>query len=120
MEGDIMISDIKFNDDNGQGVDIDHFDISARNAEGSRRILTVNSDLVNGTVDGDINFADIAAEVRTILGESFPSLITSDAYKKYRRKSDVENKFNYHFTFAENNELTEFSNCQSQSCILSN
>lgn len=108
MEGDIMISDIKFNDDNGQGVDIDHFDISARNAEGSRRILTVNSDLVNGTVDGDINFADIAAEVRTILGESFPSLITSDAYKKYRRKSDVENKFNYHFTFAENNELTEF------------
>lgn len=75
---------------------------------------------MNGTVDGDINFADIAAEVRTILGESFPSLITSDAYKKYRRKSDVENKFNYHFTFAENNELTEFSNCQSQSCILSN
>ena len=63
---------------------------------------------MNGTVDGDINFADIAAEVRTILGESFPSLITSDAYKKYRRKSDVENKFNYHFTFAENNELTEF------------
>lgn len=108
MEGDILISDIAFSDSNGSGVRVDHLDLTARNTDDSHRIMTLNSDLVNGQIEGDINFADIAAEVRTILGESFPALINSKAFKNYRRKSKVENKFNYHFTFAENNDLTEF------------
>ncbi len=108
IEGDVMISDIKFTDNGDDGISIDHLDISARTDDDNHRTITVNSDIINGQAEGFINFADMATEIKTILGESFPSLLKNGANKPTARKSDIENKFDYNFTIAECNELTEF------------
>ena len=108
IEGNVNISDIHFIDSEGKGVNIEHLDIAAKTDDNGTRSITLDSDLMNGEVKGYINFADIASEVKTILAESFPSLIKNTKKQSYQRKSDVENKFTYNFILAENNEVTEF------------
>lgn len=110
-EGDILVSGIGFTDDDGNGITVDHFDITSRHKEDSK-YLTVNSDLINGYIDGNFNFANIVSEIKTILATSFPSLIEGDETPGNTRKNGdfPQNAFSYFFRLAESDKLTSFFN----------
>lgn len=118
-EGDIVISDIHFLDGEGKGIKIDHFDITSRQKDNSK-YLTVNSDLINGYIDGQLHVSTIVPELKSIMEVAFPSLKqeeTPDSKKlrhsMFRKQDDSElpqNDFSYFFRLAENNELTSFFN----------
>ena len=107
-EGDIVISDIRYADSNGEGVAIDHFDVTARK-KGEGKYLTVNSDLINGYVDGKVRFADLVPAAKRIVAVAMPSLLP-DQDDKWAEEETGGNDFVYYFKLAENNELTSFFN----------
>ena len=116
MEGDIIISDIRYTDADNNGLHLDHFDISSREKDGGK-YMTVNTDFLNGHIDGHINFARIVPTMKNILSTAFPSLMaelpdenTANKHKKSAEPEPAqgENVFNFSFTASENNELTEF------------
>ena len=110
MEGDIIVSDICYLDSCGNGVRIDHFDITSRTGNNGKYI-TVNSDIVNGYIDGNINFANIGRSFRNIASVAFPSLLGGEGQDdEDMENAESQNDFAYSFKFAENNELTSFFN----------
>ena len=110
MEGDIIVSDICYLDSCGNGVRIDHFDITSRTGNNGKYI-TVNSDIVNGYIDGNINFANIGRSFKNIASVAFPSLLGGEGQDdEDMENAESQNDFAYSFKFAENNELTSFFN----------
>ena len=104
-EGDIIISDLRYVDENNEGVKLSHFDITSRK-KGDSKYITLNSDLINGYIDGSVNFANMVPAVKSILSVAFPSLFES----KQSVEPVVQNDFKYYFKLAENNEVTSFFN----------
>lgn len=108
IEGDLLVSDIRFKNAEDKGVKIDHFDVTFRKKE-EGKYLTVNSDIINGYIEGKANFASLGASFNKIISGVFPALscylpkINEDSKKKA-----FPNSFNYFFQLAENNELTSF------------
>lgn len=114
MEGDIIISGIRYTDADNNGLHIDHFDLSSRKKDGGK-YMTVNTDFLNGYIDGHVNFARIVPTMKNILSTAFPSLMAELPDENATNKKPVqpdsihgENIFNFSFTASENNELTEF------------
>lgn len=109
-EGDIIISDICYTDSCGKGIKIDHFDITSRSGNNGKYI-TVNSDLVNGYVDGKLYFANIGGTFKNLASVALPSLFQKEETQETKGNTDrMQNQFVYSFKFAENNELTSFFN----------
>lgn len=108
IEGDLLVSDIRFRNEEDKGVRIDHFDVTFRKKD-EGKYLTVNSDVVNGYIEGKANFAGLGASINKIVSGVFPALscylpkINEDPKKK-----TFPNSFTYFFQLAENNELTSF------------
>lgn len=119
IEGDVVISDIRFIDEQGNGVSVDHLDITARQKK-DKKYITVNSDLINGYIDGVISAKTIVPELKSMLATSFPALKPSSADSTLATKRDRrakreelpsrQNDFSYFFRLAENDELTRFFN----------
>ena len=80
MEGDIIISDIRYTDADNNGLHLDHFDISSREKDGGK-YMTVNTDFLNGHIDGHINFARIVPTMKNIQSTAIPSLMAQLPYE---------------------------------------
>ncbi|MGM9857534.1 MAG: translocation/assembly module TamB domain-containing protein [Candidatus Limisoma sp.] len=103
-EGDIEVSNISFIDNNGEGLLFDRLQLVARTLENGKKSISINSDLLNGNIDGDIRFASIVKEVKDIVSVPLPSLIAPGE----DLASTATNNFTYSFTIEENDDLTEF------------
>ncbi len=113
-EGDIMISDVKFLDADGKGIKIDHFDVTARK-KNDGKYITINSDMLNGYVDGYVNFARLPVSFKNVVSNVLPSLFPSANPTDYQphfkdNRGAAANDFSYYLKIAENNELTSFFN----------
>lgn len=115
IEGDIMVSDIAFRDDEGNGVSVSHLDLTSRTKENNRKYMTLNSDLINGHIDGYVNFAHLVPELKEIVAVALPAIKEvpqQDPKQRSKKLSTVkatrDNNFSYFFRIAENNDITEF------------
>ena len=106
-EGDIIVSGINYTDSCGKGVTIDHLDITARQKD-EGKYFTVNSDMINGYIDGKVNFAGLKHSLKNIISVVMPSIFATEMETKTNPL--YENDFTYSFKIAENNELTDFFN----------
>ena len=114
-EGDIIISDISYIDNENKGITIDHLDLTARKLDDKQKQLTINSDVINGSVNGEINFAQIGKTFKKAARTILPALIPEEDPQKQKRNKKKKNKevqkfnnFDYHFVIANNNEIPEF------------
>lgn len=105
IEGDLLVSDIQFTDSTGNGLKMDHFDISARK-NGNKRLMTLNSDIVNGSVRGNIDLENIISDIKDILSTAFPVLFTPATDKARTRTAN--NDFSFEFRLAEDRQFCDF------------
>ena len=116
IEGDILVSNTRFTDNMGEGIKIEHFDITSRPKAEGGKYMTLNSDFVNGYIDGDVNFSNMLPEIREIAALALPSLQNDTTINVKTHSASTEtsktahNNFSYYFKLAENDELTEFFN----------
>lgn len=108
-EGEILISDLSFINANNDGINLSHLDIVAQK-KGEKKCITIDSDILNGSIDGDINFARITTSLKSILSTSFPSLLQDSIPIQETREGhpNVCNNFEYNLKIADNNTLTDF------------
>ncbi len=72
VEGDLMLSDLSFLNEENEGINIDHLDITARRKDAGK-YYTINSEILNGYIDGTTNFAGLTTSLKHIVGNVFPS-----------------------------------------------
>ena len=77
IEGDILVSNTRFTDNMGEGIKIEHFDITSRPKAEGGKYMTLNSDFVNGYIDGDVNFSNMLPEIREIAAIALPRFKTT-------------------------------------------
>ena len=107
IEGNLMISDVSFANADGEGVHLEHFDVTSRTkGEDAHRYMTINSDIITGYLEGRAKFAGIGATFGQIVGKVFPTLAESFPLPKEASKSI--NKFNYSLQIAANEEIPAF------------
>lgn len=108
--GNIDINALTFIDDNDEGIHIDHIGIEAVNTD-SIQYINLRSDLVEGSIAGQYDFASVVSTSRDILSHVFPvffgNKVLHDAPDKPREKKRYNN-FSYNFTIKDNNQLVEF------------
>ncbi len=93
-------------DETKTGLHLDHIDIEVDNAATPQHIA-INSDLIEGRIEGSYSFASLASSCRDILSQQFPILDNTD------EKADdtiTNNDFSFNFTILDNNALTDFIN----------
>lgn len=108
VEGDLMLSDLSFMNEENEGINIDHLDITARQKDAGK-YYTINSEILNGYIDGTTNFAGLTTSLKHIVGNIFPSLADYIPANE-KAKSGNQNDFVYHFQIAENEKLLKFFN----------
>lgn len=111
----LSVNGFKFINAVNEGIVIDNINIEVDNATYPQHI-SLNSDLIDGRIEGEYRLATIVTEVKEILARSFPdvfnrqeTVLTDDK----RNNTDITghyNKFEYNFTIKDNNELTDFFN----------
>ena len=108
VEGDLMLSDLSFTNEENEGINIDHFDITARQKDAGK-YYTINSEIGNGYIDGTTNFAGLTTSFKHIVGNIFPSLADFIPAND-KAKSNSLNDFVFFLQIAENEELLKFFN----------
>lgn len=72
-DGSVSFSDMKFSSDGQQGINIDNFTVISSSRELPRQI-EIQSDFINGTVEGDFTFKTLTADLADIFYRVFPAL----------------------------------------------
>ena len=110
------VSGLNFINDNpdATNLQLDHIDIEVDNATSPQHIA-INSDLIEGRVDGSYSVATLANSCIDILANSFPIITQQQEQatnKKSKKKAEVHknNNFDFAFTVKDNNALTDFLN----------
>lgn len=111
----LSVNGFKFINAVNEGIVIDNINIEIDNATYPQHI-SLNSDLIDGRIEGEYRLATIVTEVKEILARSFPNVFNrqeTDLTDDKRNNTGIAghyNKFEYNFTIKDNNELTDFFN----------
>lgn len=76
--GDVRVDDFTFATDQGKGICLDRLSLTSH-AVGDGRDITLRSDWLDGDISGRFKVAELAAEIRGMLAEALPSLVTAPA-----------------------------------------
>ncbi len=107
--GTISLSDIAFVDTDGAGINIDRIELEAINTD-SLQYINLRSDIIEGAIVGQYDFATLASTAKDILSHTFPVFFGGEVqHSDAKTKNDTRiNNFSYNFVVKENNELTDF------------
>lgn len=99
--GRVLIEDFKYVDEDETGIVLDEFEVVADNTNLPYRI-DVNSDVINGTLEGEYNLKSVVPALKNIISLVFPAL-----FEKSEDKSPdtiLKNDFEYTFNIENNDE----------------
>lgn len=98
-DGWLRITNLNYINDQGKGVALDMIDIEASNSTKPQRI-TIDSDVIEGSIEGAYRFATIGKTARSILAEFIPAIVG-----KEEEMTDATDDFSFNFTIKDNNNL---------------
>ncbi len=104
LSGEVRLLDMTLNHPNKPELNLDHLILKA-STDSVGRILTLDSDWMNGSVKGNFKFDHLAGEIKSMLSKVFPSLLHSPANAE-GFSSDVS----FSFMIQPDNTLPEFLN----------
>ncbi len=107
--GTITLSDIAFVNTENEGVNISRIALEATNSD-SLQYINLRSDIIEGALVGQYNFATLATSARDILSHTFPVFFNGEVlHSDIEEQTDQRiNNFSYNFVLKENNQLTDF------------
>lgn len=107
MEGYIDMRDIDFRNSTGEGVGMKQLCLT-RAVKNSPQTVEIESDYINGTMQGSLHPSTLMADLREIAGGVFPALDLGTRGSRHADDSTCANDFRYEFTIAEAEELSKF------------
>ena len=111
IDGYVDIKDLTFLNNENAGLKIDHIGLQANNAV-SPNIISLESDFINGELQGVISPWSIVPEVKEMLSHVMPSLFSGKDELKVIPADDgrSHNAFNFDFSIDNAEKLTKFFN----------
>ncbi len=103
ITGTVNISDFAFSGQEQRNIQISDITLTANNDD-DQRTITLNSDILNGTVWGDFNAKTIVKSVKRIVSSAIPSILANNESPDYM----ASNILNYKFTLSPCKQLEEF------------
>lgn len=108
IEGTVEFTGLRFADDTGDSLRINRLAVIADRSSEPESI-TVESDFLNGSIEGIINPSSLPAVVRDLASHVVPSLLThDDNLHKRLDESGRHNIFHADFTLADAEDITRF------------
>lgn len=107
-EGFLEIADIAYTDSVGKGLHIKRFSFDI-DRSGSNDVITVESDILNGTIEGRIAPSSLVATVMAFAEDIVPAAITTEP-----RRGGADNSFVADFTLANAEDFSRFFNLPVQ------
>ncbi|MDE6160871.1 MAG: hypothetical protein K2F77_04355, partial [Muribaculaceae bacterium] len=106
IEGRILLADIKFRNDNGDGVAINRLELN-RDIHTRPAVVELMSDYVDGRIEGDLTPSGLASDVRRIAFALFPAL-APDGYATATNEAECSNDFDFEVAVADAEQLSRF------------
>lgn len=106
VSGHLEVSDFAFTDNQGKGLTFDNLQLNSDN-DGVDRIISLESDHLNGFVSGQFDFKTIVPTVKHMLASAFPQYFGE--YADYRHDG-VPNDVKLHFVINPDDALHEMHN----------
>ncbi len=112
IEGSVQLFDIRWLDKLGNGLKIEKFTAQSY-PEANPPKITVDSDIINGSVSGPYAFSSIAGQMYDMAASFLPALFDDKRQgnikaKQPNKKRDKANDFNYSFTISPTENITKF------------
>lgn len=107
----LSINDFKFITQKQNGINIENINIELNN-QSSPQYISLNSDIIDGEVEGNYDFSSLAHSAKDIISHYLPSLISAECIEATHNKKEQKrlNDFNFNFTIKDNNEVLDFFN----------
>lgn len=107
----VSINDFKFISPSQNGIKIENINIDLNNQNTSQHI-SLNSDIIDGNIDGNYSFASLVSSIKDIISHPLPSMVNAECIEdNYKDKKDTKhNDFIFNFTIKDNNEILNFIN----------
>ena len=99
--GVLDISDLTINKPNGSAIRFNHIELMAQ-SDTKPKLITVESDFVNGQIEGQYDFKTIVPSVKGMLAQAFPDMFGQ--YASYTGHSS-DNNFSFHFVVDPNEKF---------------
>ena len=109
-KGTIEATDIRWLDLAGKGLQVERLAVNADNDNGLQS-MTIDSDVLRGSITGRYSFASIVPEMKGILARFIPAVFAAPEPKraaKTKAKQLKPNVFEYEFTLLPSEEVTRF------------
>lgn len=109
----LSINGMKFIDNKNSGLNIENINLEIDNAS-TPQLISINSDLVDGRIEGTYNISTILSDIKDIMSHAFPVFVSNvDEQKNGQQRiagnaSVRHNIFKYDFTINDNNQLIDF------------
>lgn len=109
IDGWLRLNDISYINGNGKGVSLDLVDIESQCSDDPKR-LSINSDVLEGSIRGSFNLSTVANTTRDIIGHFIPALTGAPDELASRHDANLDNDFTFDFTIKNNNNLERMFN----------
>ena len=107
----LSVNGLKFITPSQEGINIENINIELNN-QNTPQHITLNSDIIDGEVEGCYDFASLTHSAKDIISHYLPSLISAECIEKTinEKETEILNDFNINFTIKDNNEILDFIN----------
>lgn len=105
--GDLTLRNLSLLDDNGNGLAYKQLVINASERDDGEREVNIDSDIITGSIVGQMHFASLPATIKEILSHAIPSIVAPGDDLAAQSQAG-ENDFVFDFTIHPDNQLTRF------------
>lgn len=107
----LSVNSLKFISPSQDGIEIDNINIELNN-QNTPQYISLNSDIVDGEVEGSYDFTSLVHSAKDIVSHYLPSLISAECIEtmSYEKEKKSLNDFNFNFTIKDNNEILDLIN----------
>lgn len=107
----LSINDLKFISPSQDGIEIENINIELNN-QNTPQHTSINSDIIDGNVDGSYSFSTLSHSVKKIISHYLPALVNAASIENHKNEKETvtPNDFNFNFTIKDNNEILDFIN----------
>lgn len=109
ISGYLSLTDFSYLDREGHGAKMKNFSIDSNNLDDGLGILTIESDVLNGNIEGKYAISSVWDDIREIVCSTFPPL-TSILNSDSKQSKGIKNDFSYDFTIDNAYHLCKFFN----------
>lgn len=104
--GNLSLDNINFVNASGEGITLTHLGLSA-NQEANKKSIILNSDIINGKIEGLYNFNTLVPSIKRLISKALPSLFPNT--QTVSNIPDI-NTFDYSFTLEPDEKILPFFN----------